>query len=144
MLRSSSVIDTAAELVDSADGDEHADHARLDEPEAAGQERHGGEQRRDQRDEQELRRAEVDAGQVQREHHEPEARALRRPHQHGEAEQRGQSRERVDGAEAEALVAVEDRLREKAKDALTAAGAHHEDHADPGEADDARRSPRTG
>ena len=135
MLRSRSVIDTAAELVTPPTVMSTPIMPGLDKAEAAGQERDGCEQRRDQRDEQELRRAEMHAREVQREDHEPEPGSLGGPHEHGQAQQRGEARKRVDGAEAQALVAVEYRFREVAEDPLAAAGAHHEDDPDAGEAD---------
>jgi len=78
----------------------------------------------------------VNAGQVQREHHEAEPRSLRGPHHNGEGEQGGESCERVHSAEPEALVALEDCFGKQTKDSLAAAGAHHEDHAHAGKAHD--------
>ena len=135
MLRSSSVIDTAAELVTPPTVMSTPIMPGLDKPEATGKERDGGQQRRDQRDQQELRRTEMDTRQVQREDDESEPRTLGRPDHDGEHQQGGKSRKRIDGAHTQAFVAVKDRLGQVAQDSLSTARAHHQDHADTGEAD---------
>ena len=116
IVRSTSVMASAAEARHAVDERQDAHDARLDDAQAARGERHRGEERSAQGHEERAADAQVDAGDAERLDDEEEAHRLGRPDEAGEDDEDRHLAQR-DGAEdalLEAVVELDDPVRQRA------------------------------